>query len=120
MIPPALTAEVERRLRQGAGVREISAELAVPMGDVQEVRDRMVATAAPRDHRLDSLLDAGDASHRPATRRLAARARALIDELRDRVAAETEERRLQAEVDRLSAALGQARAALKAKTKGKM
>lgn len=113
MIPPALAAEIEDRLRSGEGVKEISADLAVPMTDVQHVRDRMVATAAPRDHRLASLLDEGDKSFRPATRRMAARARAMVDDLRRQVVIEAKERDLRAEVDRLSAALAAAREELK-------
>lgn len=113
MIPPALAVEIEDRLRSGEGVKEISADLAVPMTDVQQVRDRMVATAAPRDHRLMALLDEGDKSHRAATRRLSARARAIVDDLRTQVAAEAKERDLMAEVDRLSAQLNKAREALR-------
>lgn len=115
MIPPPLSAEIEHRLARGEGVKEISADLAVPITDVQQVRDRMVATAAPRDHRLETLLDAADASGRHATRQLAARTRGLVDRLRHLVAEEAEERKLQAEVDRLSAALDKARAALRAR-----
>lgn len=113
MIPPALAVEIEERLRAGEGVREISADLAVPMSDVQQVRDRMVATAAPRDHRLMSLLDAGDDSHNAATRRLAARTRAHVEQLRRTVAEEARERELRTEVDRLTAALAVARQELK-------
>lgn len=111
MIPPALATEIRQRLAEGMGVQEISALLAVPMADVQEVHDR--TAAAPRDHRLDSLLDTGEASHNAATRRLAARTRSHVDQLRRQVAEEAKERKLRAEVDRLTAALALARQELK-------
>lgn len=113
MIPQHYTREIEDRLTKGEGVREISVRLAVPTTEVQAIRDRMVATAAPRDHRLDSLLDAGDASHRPVTRRLAQRTRVLVDQLREQVATDKHEADLRQKVEQLVKSLADAREQLK-------
>jgi hypothetical protein len=112
-MPPQYVREVEDRLVKGEGVKEISARLAIPMTEVQAVRDRMVATAAPRDHRLDSLLEAGDASHRHATRQLSAKTRKLVDQLREQVAVDKREQDLRDKVDELSRSLTAARAELR-------
>lgn len=110
---PALAGEIVRRLQMGQGVKQISADLSVPITDVQGVRDRLVATTAPRDHRLDSLLDAGDASSRPATQRLSARTRELVDRLRTQVAADRYEADLREKAEQLRQSLSEVNAELK-------
>lgn len=109
----------------GIGKREISATLLLPLPTIQAVikagsdhyrRPPRTPNTSPGTSplgRIERLLAEAEASPRQRTRTLAARTRDLLDQLRDVLKAEDEERRIQIAVTQAEAELAKARAALR-------
>jgi hypothetical protein len=111
-VNPAQVTAVKALHAEGIGVREISAQLSLPLTDVQQIV-RTGAPAASRDERLASLLERAAASPVQRTRLLGERLKALLEDLGQRLAREEMQRELKAQIDELSQRIVKARKQLR-------